>query len=180
MSSEVGSYTSTKKRLQESKRLWSEDSYNTAKFVFRWFGGFFNEVTNDIGLERTQEMMIKQFEQFIQDGATQIKTLRENNELDLNTLAAQTEALWLMGGFESKVEATPTSIITTTKKCPFYDGFIEAGVDHSTIEAYCRGKDNAGDAQYKQQLGSHAGLKMLRYRTGSDDYCIEEEIILKQ
>jgi len=156
------------------KRMWSEDNFNAAQNAFQWTGMIFQNVVQEIGLDRARELCIKPFEHYCQGRAKQITTALENNELDLKSIAAQDEMFWLTGGYDTKVEATPTSLITTTNKCPLYDGFLAAGIDHSTIEALCRGKDDAGDAQYKQLLGSHAGLKMRRFRSGSADYCIEE------
>jgi hypothetical protein len=157
------------------------DVFVAAKMVNAGFGSFFRDVAQEIGRDRALEIMIKQFEQFWGERAKQIKTSWENDELDLNTLAAEAEAFWrMMGFFDGTVEATPTSLVYTTNKCPFYEGFLESGVDHSTIEAYCRGKDNAGDAQSKQYLSPDAGLKLRKFRSGPDDYCIEEEVILKQ
>jgi hypothetical protein len=96
-------------------------------------------------------------------------------------LATEAEALWRMMGFvDATVEATPTSLIYKTHKCPLYEGFLEAGVDHKTIAAHCQGKDNAGEIQAQRYLGSDAGLKLRKFRSGPDDYCIEEEILFKQ
>jgi hypothetical protein len=78
-----------------------------------------------------------------------------------------------MGGYDAKVEATPTSIITTTKKRPLYEGLPTTGIDHNTIEAFCRGNDEAGDAQFKQLVDSYAGVKMRKVSFRPDDYCIK-------
>lgn len=161
--------------------MWREDMFNSVKATFMEYGAFFNEVTKEIGVDRAIEIMITQRGRFFRERARMIHQLVERNELDLKAFAAQAEMYWRTSwGFDSTIEATPTSLITTTKKCPFYEGFLAAGVPHHTIEAYCRGKDNAGDTEYKQHLGLHAGVKMFKYRTGPDDYCIEESIILKQ
>jgi hypothetical protein len=159
--------------------VWREDTFNAVKATFMEYGAFFTEVTKDIGVDRALEIMITRRGRFFRERASMIQQLVERNELDLNAFAAQAETYWRTNwGFDSTIESTPTSIITTTTKCPFYDGFLEAGVPHRMIEAYCRGKDNAGDTEYKQHLGPHAGVKMRKYRTGPNDNCIEEAILL--
>ena len=156
-----------------------EDAFNAAKFGHWAWGLFLREVIQEIGQDKALELMTKPFEKFVrEERATRIKTLMETKALDLNSFATQAETMWRIAGFNSKVEATPTSIITTTWKCPLYEGFLEAGIDHKTIEAYCRGKDNAGDAEYKRHLSPDAGLIMRKFRSESDDFCIEESIFL--
>jgi hypothetical protein len=160
--------------------VWREDTFNAVTATFMEFGAFVNEVTKEIGVDRVLEIMITRRGRFFRERARTIQQLVERNELDLTAFATQAETYWRTNwGFDSTIEATASSLITTTTRCPFYEGFLAAGVPRSTIEAYCRGKDNAGDAQYKQHLGHHAGVKMRKFRTGSDDYCIEESIILK-
>jgi hypothetical protein len=155
------------------KIMWSKDVFNTARNIFMLFGSFFNEVSKEISHNRTLEIFIKSDHE---RRITRINQLLEIDELDLNDFAKQIEMFWYNMGFDVKVEATQTSIITTTKKCPLYDGLLAAGVDHSTIEAFCRGKDEAGDALYKQLYRPYAGVKMHKFRSGPDDICIEEVI----
>lgn len=160
--------------------MLSEEAFNAARIAMTSFGVFFHEIIKEIGVDRTLELSLKPFERFVlEERVPQVKSLLKRNALDLNALAKQFEQYWLMAGYDAKVEATPTSVITTTKRCPFYEAFLEAGHDHSFVEAYCRKKDEVADAIYQQHLGTHAGLKMRKFRTGPDDFCIEETILKK-
>jgi hypothetical protein len=154
--------------------VWNEEVFNATKLVYMGWGLFFREVAQEIGTQRTLDLLITMDRK---SKAPQIQQLGESDEIDLKARAAGQTHLWEMLGFDTTIEATDTSLITTTPKCPFYEGFLEAGIDHNTIEAFCRGKDDAGDTQYKQLVGPHAGLKMRKFRSGPDDYCIEETIL---
>jgi hypothetical protein len=159
----------------EKKRVWNEDAFNAAKWVYMQYGFALQEVATEMGLERAMNI-------FLQSDArgrrvSRIQQLLGSKEIDLTTFAAQSQHGWNTVGFDAKTEATPTSTITTTKKCPLYEGFLEAGIDHDMIETFCRLKDDIGDAQYKQSLDPYAGIKMHKFRSGSDDYCIEETIL---
>ena len=156
----------------------SEEAYVAARMAITGCGTFLRNIAHEIGLDKTLKIFLHQTEQFVREQRVpRIKRLHESGQLDLNDLAAQFERYWRMGGYDAEVKATPTSTITTTKQCPLYDGFLAAGIDHNTIEVFCRGKDEAGDAIYKRHLGPYAGLKMRKFRSGPDDYCIEEVIL---
>jgi hypothetical protein len=157
--------------------MWSEEIFNVATAYCMALGAFFQEVAKTLGNDRALEMLIEQRRRFFKGRARTVQQLMERQEFDLKTFAGKAEKAWQHIGFESIIKPTSTSLISTTRKCPFYAGFLAAGVNHSTIEAYCRGKDKAGDAQYRQFVGPYAGLKMRKFRSGSDDYCIEEVIL---
>ena len=157
--------------------MWGEDSFTVAKSYCMALGAFFHDIATNIGVDHALEMLIEQRRCFFRERAQTVQQLMERQAFDLNTFAAEAETQWQYFGFDSTIESTSISIITKTAKCPFYAGFLAAGVDHNIIEAFCRGKDKAGDTQYKQIVGPYAGLKMRKFRSGPDDYCIEETIL---
>ena len=126
--------------------MWSEQLFNVATVYCMHFAKFFHDVAKDLGIDRALEMLVEQRRRFFRERARTVQQLMERQEFDLTTFAENVEKAWQHIGFDSLIKLTSTSLISTTRNCPFYAGFLVAGVDHSTIEAYCRGKDEAGDA----------------------------------
>jgi hypothetical protein len=155
--------------------MWNEDAFKAAKWVYMQYGFALQEVASEMGLDQAMNLFLQSDARGRR--ASQIQQLLKSKEIDLNAFAAQSQNGWYTVGFDAKTEATPTSTITTTTKCPLYEGFLKAGIDHNMIEAFCRLKDEIGDAQYKQSLGPYAGVKMHKFRSRPDDYCIEETIL---
>ena len=54
-----------------------------------------------------------------------------------------------------------------------YEGFKEAGLDHETIKKLCLCSVGSINASL-QKLGAYGGISINKYRSDSDDYCIEE------
>jgi hypothetical protein len=155
--------------------MWNEDAFNAAKWVYMQYGFALQEVATEMGLERAMNIFLQSDNRGRR--VPRIQQLLESKDIDLNTLASQSETGWYMVGFDAKTEATSTSTITSTTKCPFYEGLVAAGIGHGIIEKFCRLKDEIGDAQFKQSLGPYTGIKMHKFRLGPDDYCTEETIL---
>ena len=138
--------------------MWSEEIFNVATAYCMAMGAFFHEVVKDLGTDQALAMLIEPRRRFFRERARRVQQFMKRQEFDLNAFAGEAEKMWQQRGFDSLIKPTSTSLISTTRNCPFYAGFLAAGVDHNTIEAFCRGKDEAGDAQYKQFVGPYAGL----------------------
>ena len=76
-------------------------------------------------------------------------------------------------GYDSTISQTSNSVIATTHRCPEYEGYKEAGLDHETIKKLCLCSVGSIDASL-QKLGANGGISINKYRSDSDDYCIEE------
>jgi hypothetical protein len=76
-------------------------------------------------------------------------------------------------GYDAKISQTSNSVIATTHRCPEYEGYKEAGLDHETIKKLCLRSVGSIDASL-QKLGANGGMSINKYRSDSDGYCIEE------
>ena len=76
-------------------------------------------------------------------------------------------------GYETEISLIGDCVVANTRLCPEYEGFKEAGFDHEAIKKMCLGSVESIDATLKK-LGSSGGVRVSKYRTDSDDYCIEE------
>jgi hypothetical protein len=154
--------------------LWSEDVFNSAKTIYQHFGEFIKEVSDEFGTDKAIELFLKPWEREAQASA---KRRKESEEINLKNFSNHIVNNFIKMGYQRSAEVTPTTITYTTKKCPHYQGFIEAGLSHEIIEAICIGIANAYDEELKEQLDPKAGYK-IKFRASEDDVCVEE-IILK-
>lgn len=157
--------------------LVREDVFNAAKYVFLRYGRYFKDTADIIGIDQAIEIFTKFGER---DGETSVEMLEEewkDKELDLTAIGTMWKDFYEGVGYENKIEVTPTSIRFRMDKCPFYAGFLEAEIKHEDIEKMCR-KNNKGFGSKLKKFNPNAGARVLRFRSGINDYC-EEEITLK-
>ena len=160
--------------------MTKEDVFNTAKNFVSMYGVFFNNVTEEIGLERALELDAKTNEMMGLQMGQMTKEQMGIKELDLKTAA--TVAMSVVSGFGiSKVDAEekPTSVLIKVHGCPVYEGRHAVGIDEETIEAMCRkGALRFMDTFFKQ-LDPNASYQLKKFRSSPDD-CCEEEFTLRK
>ena len=145
--------------------MTKEDVFNTAKNFVSMYGVFFNNVTEEIGLERALELDAKTNEMMGLQMGQMTKEQMGIKELDLKTAA--TVAMSVVSGFGiSKVDAEekPTSVLIKVHGCPVYEVYRAVGVDEETIETTCRkGSLRQLDTFFKQ-LDPKASYKLKKFR----------------
>ncbi len=93
--------------------------------------------------------------------------------LSLEELGANIGGMLASLGYDSKISLTSNSVIATTHRCPDYEGFKDAGLDHETARKLCLRSVGTIDASL-QKLGANGRVSINKYRSDSNDYCIEE------
>ena len=154
-----------------------EEAYNAAKYVFSRYGRYFKDTAEIIGVDKAIDIYTKFGEQDGEISAKMLATEWKDKELNLDAIGKMWVDYYESFGYENKITVSPTSVLFRMDKCPFYAGFIEAGVKHEHIERMCRGSNHRFGSKLKQ-FDSNAGSQVVRFRSGPDDYC-EEEITLK-
>ena len=147
--------------------MWSEDVFDASKDGFSTYGKFFKVVAKEIGMDRALELHGIGYEDYGPVFDEMFKTL------SLEELSTNIGGMLTSMGMDSKISQTSDRVIATAHRCPEYDGFKEAGLDHETIKKLCLCSVGSINASL-QKLGGNGGLSINKYRSDSDDYCIEE------
>jgi hypothetical protein len=154
-----------------------EETYNASKYVFTRFGRYFKDTSEIIGIERAIDIFTQYGKRDGEVSAQMLEDEWKDKELDLTVIGTMWKDYYEGIGYENKIEVAPTSIMFKMDKCPFYAGFVEAGVKHEDIEKMCR-LNNKGYGSKLKLFDSNAGSRIVKFRSDIDDYC-EEEITLK-
>jgi hypothetical protein len=160
--------------------LTNEDAFNAAKNAFSFSGAFFNNVAQEIGLEKALNLETKTAEMMGVQMGQMTKEQMGIKELDAKTAAMVTRSV--VSGFGiSNVDAeeTPTSVLIKVHECPIYEGERAIGTDYETIEAKCRKSALIFMDTFFKQLDPNASYLLKKFRSAPDDYC-EEEITLRK
>jgi len=81
-------------------------------------------------------------------------------------------------GFEPQVlEASPNRVVFKPGRCPIYEAGRSLGMEHSAIEAWCRTRPLRLVDQALRELNPRLRYRLLRFRAGPDDSCVEEIFI---
>ncbi len=150
-----------------------EEAYNAAKYVFTRYGRYFKDTADLIGTDKAIEIYSKFGEKDGENSAEMLEAEWKDKELDLNAIGKMWVDFYESVGYDNQITVTPTSILFRMEKCPFYAGFVEAGVEHEDIEKMCRGS-NKGFGSKLKKFEVKAGSRVVKFRSGLDDFCVEE------
>jgi hypothetical protein len=160
--------------------LTNEDAFNAAKNVFSMYGAFFNNVSQEIGLEQALKLHTKTAEMMSVQMGQMTKEQMGIKELDAKTAAMLTKSV--VSGFgitNVDTEEKPTSVLIKVHECPIYEGELAIGTDYETIEAKCRKSSLIFMDTFFKQLDPNASYQLKKFRSAPDD-CCEEEITLRK
>jgi len=153
--------------IQNWLTLISEEVFDAAKGGYSAMGKFFQAVAEEIGMKRALELWGSSYEHYgpILDEMFRTQSLEE--------FGVNMGVMMISLGLDSKISRTSNSVLATTRRCPEYDGYKEAGLDHEAIKKLCLCTVGSIDASL-QKLGANGGMSINKYRSDSDDFCIEE------
>ena len=145
--------------------------YDAVKESFTILGGFFTEVSQDVGPERATEMYGRVF-----DGMGELVgniAAKHPGDAEISgKVAAELGQLYRAFGIDPEMEIGPTRILVHYRVCPFYDGYRAAGLDHDTIEAMCRSAVACEAAAFKRVVPD-GSMSLAKFRATADDFCTE-------
>ncbi len=149
-----------------------EDVFNATMSSMSMYGGLFKAIADDVGLDKAIEYHGKHGETF---GMMIGETLKQQ----LGDKAPTTEALksvlqpMMEGfGFDAEFDVSPTEVSIKVQRCPIYEGFKMAGLDHETIGKMCSAWYTAEYAQLKKYYPKIEGC--VKYRDSSEGYCLDK------
>jgi hypothetical protein len=81
-------------------------------------------------------------------------------------------------GFESEfLEESPDRVLMVAGRCPIYEAGRALGMEHSAIESLCRTRILPRLDRAAKDLNPRLRYELVRFRTGSDDSCVEEVVL---
>jgi len=158
----------------------NEDVFNGAMAGFVFFDGFYSEVVEEIGEEKTLSLMDKMGMSL---GKMQGKMLKSQARRDKIRIVTPSIARSLIGsifaglGMETEIiKDTPEKISLDVKRCPAYEAGKLMGLADENL---CRHSAVKFMDTVVKQLNPNLSYELKKFRTSSDD-CCREVIVLKK
>lgn len=149
-----------------------EEVFDAVRDSCTVLGGFFSEVAQDLGMERTTEMYGRVFDGFGEMIANVVEEHRGDADA-AGKVAARLEQMYHGFGIEAEMEVSPTTILAHSHACPFYDGYRAAGLDHDIIESMCRSAMACEAAAFTRMVPDGT-MSLPKFRATPDDFCTEK------
>ncbi len=108
--------------------LISEEVFEAAKGGYSAMGKFFQAVANEIGTKRALELWGSSYEHY---GPALDEMFRTQS---LEEFGVNMGVMMPSLGLDSKISRTSNSVLATTRRCPEYDGYKEAGRARARVQ----------------------------------------------
>jgi hypothetical protein len=152
-----------------------EHAYQAAMSAMSLYGGLFKTIADDVGLDKALEYHGKQGEPFgIMIGETMKQQLGDKAPTT-EAIKSVTQPSMESFGFETEFEMSPTELSVKVIRCPFYDGYKMAGLDHETIGKMCSALSSGEFAKLKEYYPNISGS--VKFRDSAEGYCLEKFIL---
>ena len=149
-----------------------EQVFNASMSSMSMYGGLFKATADDVGLDKALEYHAKQGEPFGMMIGETLKQQLGDKEPTTEVLNSILQPSMEGFGFDAEFKVSPMEISIKVSRCPFYDGFKMAGLDHETIGKMCSAMSSAEFAQLKKYYPNIEGS--VKYRDSSEGYCLEK------
>ena len=152
-----------------------EDAYNGAVGSMSMIGGLFQSIVKELGMAKALEMLAKQGEPSGEEFGKVLKKQLGGKKLDVKALNKAMMPMMSSFGIDAEVKENPKSLVTKISKCPQYDGFKMAGLDHETIGKMCSAMAKEGYASIMRHYPEFEGR--VKFRETPNGVCQYEYVI---
>ncbi len=149
-----------------------EQVFNAAMSSMRMYGWIFKAIADDVGLDKALEYHAKQGESFGMIYSETLKQQLGDKALTTEALNSVQQPMMESFGFDAEFDVSPTEISIKIPRCPIYEGFKMAGLDHETIGKMCSAMSSAEFTQIKKYYPKIEGS--VKFRDPSEGYCLEK------
>ena len=159
----------------------AEEKFDGAKNVFSLFMAFFNEVAQEIGMEKAVTLDAKVSKAMNAKIGKMMKEQAGMQEIDAKTAYMMTSKAIEEGfGFSWEVkEENSQKVVFNIGRCPVYEACQIAGMDAESIEALCRATSIESMDAMAKELNPKLSYRLTKFRSAGDG-CCEEEIVLAE
>jgi len=141
------------------------------------YGALFNTVAKEVGIEKALKMHAAVGAPFGDQIGKALEEQLAGKKVNIRTLNRVLKPMMSSMGFDPEVTKGPKSLTIKVAKCPMYEGFKMAGLDHKTIEKMCSAMSQAEYDAISKHYPKLEGK--VKFRESSKDPCVEEFIIKK-
>jgi hypothetical protein len=134
-----------------------DEKYHGLTRVWRRYGLLFKDMINTYGFKRALQHHI--------ESRTKYTTL------DIENYGESVKESYMKSGYATEAKVTDNSVEVKLGLCPFYDGFVQAGLSHDVIKTVCEKASEYSYDLHKRHYPEYEGI--LEFRETADDYCIE-------
>ena len=149
-----------------------EHAYQAAMSSMSMYGGLFKAIEDDVGLDKALEYHEKQGEPFGIMIGEMMKQQLGDKAPTIEALKSIIQPSMESFGFDMEYEVSPTELSIKAVRCPFYDGFKMAGVDHEKIGKMCSAMSSGEFAQLKKYYPNI--VLSVNFKDSSEGYCLEK------
>ena len=156
-----------------------EEKFDGVKNTFSLFMAFFNEVAQEIGMEKAVALDAKVGRATNADIGKMMREQAGAQEIDAKTAYMMTSKAVEEGFAISSevIEESPQKVVFNIGKCPIHEACQMAGMDSESIEALCRATSiESMDAMVKE-LNPNLSYRLAKFRSAEDGCCKEEIVI---
>lgn len=153
------------------------EAFEAAKTAYTLYGWLLQEMAKEFGWEKAVEMHTRIADPWAGMLGRILHEKCQERKLDAASVASMVETVVKGFGCDSEVETHTDGATDRVGRCPVYEGFSAAGIDHATIDRLCTGVSNQS---YQRLHTSFPELTVrLKFRQKVDDVCMEEYALAK-
>ncbi len=152
-------------------------AFGAASASFGIYGGFFKDVSQEVGFERAVALHSNQGKHFGARLAGMLKEELGNRKLNLAAFERVYARALGQVGITPDFEKKRSTLRSTVNACPIYDGLKSAGLDDKTIESLCTQMSALEYGELKNAFPMLSAC--LKFRTTPDEPCVEEFVVIK-
>jgi hypothetical protein len=163
--------------LPGEEPMKKDAAFSASKQMCGLYAGFFKGAAEVMGVAKAVEIHAIQGKPFAAAVSSTLKEKLGKKKLNYaafeSVYAGVREAL----GFKDEYRKGRSVLKVETLRCPVYEGYATAGLDHKTIEMMCRQMATLEYDEIKKTFPEFSGC--LKFRSAPDEQCVEEFVILK-
>ena len=153
------------------------EAFETAKTAYTLYGWLLQEVAKESGWEKAVELHTRIGDLWAGVLSGMLRDQCGEQKLDAASVASVTDGGYKHLGVDFEVGVRDDGVTGRVARCPMYEGFSAAGIDHATIDRLCSSVSNR---VYDRIHASFPELTVgLKFREKADDVCVEEYALAK-
>jgi len=153
------------------------EAFEAAKTAYTLYGWLLQEMAKEFGWEKAVEMHTRIGNPWAGTVGGMMREKCGERKLDAASVASTVETIIKGFGCDWEVEKRTDGVTDRVGRCPVYEGFLAAGIEHATINRLCTAVLNQA---YQQLHTSFPELAVSgKFRPKADDVCVEEYALAK-
>ena len=154
-----------------------KDTFNATKQAMTLYAGMFQDVAQEVGLEKALKLHAKQGTAMGAGVAEILKAELGRKKLNLAALESMTTKAAGSFGITPRFEKKKGVLKAFHGRCPVYEACLSVGLDPQVIERMCQQMAALEYDEIKKSFPQFSGC--VKVRSMADEPCIEEFAVLK-